>query len=39
MFLWHFKNENSVDYDMPEYHITDPGKIVGILVAMVNQEA
>jgi len=38
---WKFlKYEDGIAYiDVPEYHITDPGKIVGILVAMVNQEA
>ncbi|WPD24900.1 MAG: hypothetical protein SD837_10105 [Candidatus Electrothrix scaldis] len=38
---WKFlKYEDGVAYiDVPEYHIADPGKIVGILVAMVNQEA
>ncbi len=38
---WKFlKYEDEIAYiDVPEYHITDPGKIIGILVAMVNQEA
>ncbi len=38
---WKFlKYEDGIAYiDVPEYHITDPGKIIGILVAMVNQEA
>ena len=38
---WKFlKYENGVAFiDVPEYHITNPEKIVGILVAMVNQEA
>jgi hypothetical protein len=38
---WKFlKYEDGIAYiDVPEYHITDPEKIVGILVAMVNQEA
>ncbi|WP_446010994.1 hypothetical protein [Candidatus Electrothrix sp.] len=38
---WKFlKYEDGVAYiDVPEYHITDPSKIIGILVAMVNQEA
>ncbi len=38
---WKFlKYEDGIAYiDVPEYHITDPGKIAGILVAMVNQEA
>lgn len=35
----YLKYENGVAYiDVPEYHIVNPGKIVGVLVAMVNQE-
>ncbi|MCK5720595.1 MAG: hypothetical protein KAH84_11715 [Thiomargarita sp.] len=38
---WKFlKYENNVAYiDLPEYHITNPNKIIGILVNMVNQDA
>lgn len=39
--MWKFlKYENNIAYiDLPEYHIANPGKIVGILAAMVRLEA
>jgi hypothetical protein len=39
--MWKFlKYENNIAYiDLPEYHIVNPGKIVGILAAMVRLEA